>query len=399
MARSPDAAPLAGITVVDVSRMVPGAVLMRALIDLGARVVKIEDPRGGDPMRRMPPLVGGMGIGFAVHLRGAESVCLDLREPEHAAALRTLLDHADVFVESFRPGTLSRWNLDPEALRRHDPRLIVCSLTGYWPEAEAPTTVGHDINFVASSGLLDRMKSSEMPAVQIADVATGLLGASAVLAALFRRERSGEGHHIVQPLQAGPLPFVLWPWADLEASGRIGTTDGLIGGRTPAYRLYRCADGRRLVVGCLEPKFWTELCDAVGRPELAPHGNDMGPPGQQAYRAMADHLASADAAHWLALLAGRDLPVTLEADIDAARGDAAFDRLLEDVVLPATDAGRGRASSARVPGPAIPSLGRPPTRAAPGLGEHTRSVLHEVGLDRSTIDAIAACTARTSAHS
>ena len=117
-----DALPLAGTLVVDLTRMLPGAVLVRCLVDLGARVVKVEDPNGGDALRHAPPLVdvegaGRMGAGFATFFRGVESAALDLRTERGAAAARALAARADVLVESFRPGTLARFGLDPERLR------------------------------------------------------------------------------------------------------------------------------------------------------------------------------------------------------------------------------------------------------------------------------------------
>ncbi len=105
------AGPLAGTVVVDLSRMLPGAVAVRILVDLGARVVKVEEPGTGDPMRVTPPLAGGVGAGFAAFFRGTESVCLDLRRPDGAGAFRRLVSHADVLLESFRPGTLERWGI------------------------------------------------------------------------------------------------------------------------------------------------------------------------------------------------------------------------------------------------------------------------------------------------
>jgi crotonobetainyl-CoA:carnitine CoA-transferase CaiB-like acyl-CoA transferase len=371
-------APLGGVKIVDLSRMLPGAVLARSLLDLGARLVKVEDPRGGDPMRHSPPVVDGLSTGFRACFRGAQSVALDLREQHDVSIARQLLGWADVVVESFRPGTLGRFGLDPQTLCREHPRLIVCSLPGFWPTPEThgtpqSTSVGHDLNFVASSGLLERLRLDTVPGVQIADVTAGLLATTAVLAALLRRDRTGRGAHLVQPLQTGPLPFLLWPWADLAATGAIGTTDTLIGGRIPAYRLYACADGAKLAVGCLEPKFWLRFCEAVGRPELAGAGLDTGQGGQTAHERMAEHLAGASSTHWLRCVAGLDLPVTRAASLEAAVDDPSMRGLLEPAPA-STDA------NATIPGPFVPSLGRTPRRPAPRLGQDTDAVLHELDL-------------------
>src|SRR5690606_8046221 len=126
-----DTLPLAGTVVVDVSRMLPGAVLARCLLDLGARVIKVEDPGVGDLMRHAPPLIDGVGAGFIAFFRGAESVGLDLRTPAGAAALRRLAAGADVLIESFRPGTMARFGLPEAELLADNPRLVLCSLPGF----------------------------------------------------------------------------------------------------------------------------------------------------------------------------------------------------------------------------------------------------------------------------
>ena len=142
------ALPLAGTVVLDVSRMLPGAVLARTLVDLGARVVKVEDPRSGDPMRVTPPLVGGTGAGFLAFFRGVESVAIDLKAPAGAAALRKMARHADVLVESFRPGTLERWDLGYDRLAALNPGLVVVSLSSFGSEGEDADRIGHDLERV-----------------------------------------------------------------------------------------------------------------------------------------------------------------------------------------------------------------------------------------------------------
>ena len=144
--------PLAGLVVLDASRMLPGAVLARVLLDLGARVVKVEAP-GGDPMRAVPPRVDGVGAGFRALLAGAESVALDLADPAGAEALRRLALGADVLVESFRPGTMETWGLGWAALAALNPRLVYGSLPAF--AGGCAGRVGHDLDLAARSGLLE----------------------------------------------------------------------------------------------------------------------------------------------------------------------------------------------------------------------------------------------------
>ncbi len=369
-----DAAPLQGLVVLDLSRMLPGAVLARQLLDLGARVLKVEDPVAGDPFRHTPPLVGNTGAGFVACYRGAESLGLDLRSPGGAAAVRRLAKGADVLVESFRPGTMARWGLGRERLAALNPGLVWCSLSGFGRAPGWAGRVGHDLNFTAMAGVLDLVPGGALPHILLADVAAGLLAASAVLAALLERHRSGVGSVVEQPLAAAPLPFLTWPWAD-RAAGGDSVAATLLSGRCPSYRLYACADGGRVAVAALEPKLWVGLVELLGLRHLAGAGLDLGPEGERAAREVAAAFAGAPAEHWLGAAAERGLPVTPVNDLDAARAEPYFRAagLLEEATAPG-------GATVEVPGPWLPSLGRTPSRPAPRLGEHTAKVLEEFGI-------------------
>lgn len=371
---------LAGLRVVDASRMIPGAVLARSLLALGAEVIKLEDPRGGDPMRAMPPLRGGIGVGFATYYAGAHSVVARLGTDAGNAALRALVADADVFVESFRPGTLARWGVGPEALRELVPRLITVSLPGFPGGVEGADDVAHDLNAVARSGLLARIGDGlDTPRVQIADVTTGLLAGQAVLAALLRRATTGVGMHVEQPLCAGALPLVVWPWADHQASGAIGASDRLIGGRCAAYGVYRCGDGRRLAVGCLEHKFWRTLCELLGVPELVAVGLRDDAIGADAIARIATILAGAPAHTWRDACAAAGLPVDVVVDVDDADVPSPWlGPLSEHIPMP-------DGADLVVPVRALPSFEVPPSAAAPSLGAHTQARLRARGVDEAVI--------------
>jgi len=363
--------PLAGTIVVDLSRMLPGAVLARQLLDLGARLIKIEDPAGGDPMRSVPPLVGGMGAGFAAFFRGAQSVCLDLRRDEDAAALARLARRADVLVESFRPGTLARWGLEPARLAAANPRLVVCSLPAYPGDGPRAERVGHDLNFVGSSGLLSLLPGAGVPGIQLADVTAGLLAAASILAALLQRAATGRGSRIEQPLAAAPLVWLTWQWADAAAGGPSGA-GLLLGGRTPCYRLYRCGDGRLISLGAIEPKFWLGFLRLLGLEELAAAGMDPGEEGRRAVEAIEGVLATRPREHWLRLAEAHRLPVGPVDELPEARAAllAQEPALVERVGTPSGE-------PVEAPGPAL-AQGLTPDRPAPALGEHTAAVLAEL---------------------
>lgn len=365
MTDSIDGAPLEGVVVLDLGRMLPSAVLARQLLDLGARLIKVEDPVGGDPMRRVEPLVGGMSAAFAALYPGAESVTLDLRTSEGADRLRALAHEADILVETFRPGTMEGWGLGSEVLCTLNPRLIYCSMSSWGRGSRGSEKVGHDLNFMATSGALHLVDSKGVPAIQLADVGASLLASSALLAALFRRERTGQGAVIDQPLVSGTVPMLAWAWADRAGGG--GVLETLLSGRWPCYRCYRCGDGLDIAVSTIQPKFWVEFLSILGIKGLDAAGTDAGPAGQAAIEKIHQALSVRPRAEWLARLTSAGLPISPVLDLDQAREDHGLQEagLAGEVKTP--DGGRLSAL-----GPFIPSLGRTPDRPAPALGEHDR---------------------------
>ena len=368
--------PLEGVLVLDLSRMLPGAVLARQLIDLGARLIKVEEPGDGDPMRLVPPQVGGIGVGFAAFHRGAESITLDLRGDEGAQCLRRLAVSADVLVESFRPGTLDGWGLGFKELSADNPRLVWCSLSSFGSAPEARDRVAHDLNLSAMAGILD-LVGGRVPRLQLADITSGILASSAILAALLSRERTGCGIRLEQPLSAGPLPFLTWGWAELAAGGG-GVLDTLLGGARPCYRIYRCGDDKCLSVAALEPKFWTGFVELIGADELAAAAFALGADGERAAAAVERALAEHPREHWLRLAEDRGLPMGPVHGFDEAPSDPSFAAagLVEETPMP---------DGASLPGvgPLLPTLGRTPDRPAPKLGEHTAAISEEFGIRNS----------------
>jgi crotonobetainyl-CoA:carnitine CoA-transferase CaiB-like acyl-CoA transferase len=326
------------------------------LMSFGARVLKIEDPGIGDPMRILPPYVDGTGAGFNAYYAGAESVCIDLRVEAGAKALERLAAHADVLVESFRPGTLERWGIGSARLADVNPRLVVCSLSSFGSTGLRAREIGHDLNFVAESGLLALVGTDGVPRVQLADVTAGLLACSSILAALLERHETGRGCYLDQPLAAAPLAFLTLARAEADAGGG-GASTGLLAGDAPAYRLYECAGGDRVALGALEPKFWAALVEGLGLQELAGSGLDTGEEGRDAARQIAARFRQKSRAHWIAWAAERGVPLTAVRTLDEAAADPFY---------------------------GVPTAAMP----APRLGEHTARVLAEFGFSADEIASI-----------
>ena len=368
-------APLRGVLVLDASRMLPGAVLARQLIDLGARVIKIEEPGLGDPMRHTPPQRGGLGVGFAAFYRGAQSVCLDLADPIDGARLRKMARSADVVVESFRAGLMESWDLGAARLRALNPRLVYLSLSGFGRAGAWNSRVGHDLNFLALAGMLPLWGQAKVPPIQLADVTAGLLACSALLAALLARTRDGRGRVLDQPLAGGPLPFATWAWIEAAAGGG-GVLDGLLAGASPCYGLYTCGDGGQVALGGLEPKLWRGFVAMLGLEHLAGVGYASGPAAQEAVQEIEAVLAGHPREHWLEQAASLNLPLTPVLDLKESQAQGYYPDcpLLEETPLP------GGRSLPGV-GPFHPGLGRTPAAPAPKLGQHTAQVLAELGAD------------------
>ena len=299
----PASKPLEGVTVVDLSRYLPGPLVTRLLADLGARVLKVEEPKLGDPTRSSPPLVDGRSSLASLLLAGHESVALDLKKDGARNLLEDMLMSADVLVESFRPGTMKRLGLDPEALRELFPSLIVCSVTGWGQDGEHAGRAGHDLSYQAIAGSLSA--GGGMPAVQVADMVGGWSAATAVVSALFRRAQTGLGCWIDQSLldAAGHAAITAW---SAETGGPKGVAEPLmLTGALPCYDLYRTLDGGTLALAALEPRFWLKFCAAVERKDLRTKQFSAEPAVR---RQVADVVASRTREEWAVLMAEHDIP-------------------------------------------------------------------------------------------
>ena len=241
--------PLDGIRILDLTRLLPGAYATLLLADLGAEVIKVEDPRGGDTMRT---LRGGPSKYFALLNRDKRSVTLDLRKPEAAAVLDALIARADVVVESFRPSTARRLGVDAAALRARHPRLICASISGFGQDGPYVERAAHDINYQALAGLL---RPPKLPGPLVGDIGSAHQAALAIVAALVERSRTGNGSAIDISIHEAALAWSIFP-----------TTDDLA---QACYNVYETADGEWLALGALESKFWTGFCERIGVPVTA----------------------------------------------------------------------------------------------------------------------------------
>jgi alpha-methylacyl-CoA racemase len=315
---------LAGITVLDLSRLLPGPLATWHLASLGARVVKIEPP-AGDYAKRFGPKIDPARERTSYLYRqlnaGKEILSLDLTRVESQREFRERLREADLVLESFRPGVLERLGFGFGRLRELNPKISLVSLSAYGAHGEMARLAGHDLNFLALSGWLEELLPEEGPAippnVQLGDMLAGALSAAfAAVAALLRAARTGIGSHVDVSMTAVLTSSNLLPLAYAQAARSApGRGHDLLNGGLPCYALYRTSDDRHVAVGALEAKFWLRLCEALGRPDLrARHWESGQEIGGEDARAVGEELgrifAARPLAHWRDVFAQVDCCVT-----------------------------------------------------------------------------------------
>lgn len=300
----PPQAPLAGVRVLDLSRLIPGPLATRILADLGAEIDKVEDPHQGDYLRAMPPMdEAGTSIAFGLLNRGKKSRVLDLKSPSDRDRLFEEIPQYDILLDPFRPGVLARLGLPYERLLEVNPRLIICALTGFGQDSPASQRAGHDLTYLARAGLLSIQGPGDgppaVPAFQLADGSGALWSVIAILAALRERDHSGRGKVLDIAMVDG-----LWPFAVLSVARGLGQVEAprggeiLTGGIAP-YNTYLTSDGKVIALAALEPKFWSAFCKAVGivcdMQALVP-----GPHQVALIASLRQLFLTHDAAHWRA---------------------------------------------------------------------------------------------------
>jgi len=335
--------PLAGIQVIDLTRLLPGPLATRHLAELGAEVLKIEGPAGqgqDDGTRFMGQTgaerqAGEPALTFRELNRGKALLRLDLRAPEGVAALIELVRGADVLVEGFRPGVMHKLGLGWEALRAINPKLVMCAISGYGQTSAWAHRAGHDINYIAMAGVLEQIATVDgelaVPNFQIGDLMGGTQAAvTGILAGLLGAQRTGRGRFVDVSMAHEVLRHHVLAACTLKTSGRTPTPGrDLLSGGVPCYGVYRTADRRHLAVGALELKFWHALCGAIGRPDWANShwslGLAVGSAESMALRAeLAAVFATQPLVHWVGCFEGVDACVTPVLRLEETLSHAVF---------------------------------------------------------------------------
>jgi alpha-methylacyl-CoA racemase len=387
--------PLSDVKVLDLTRLLPGGFCTLLLADLGAQVLKVEDPAGGDYIRWSPPYYGNeepraAGTASAYYLalnRNKSSLSVNLKRDEGREVLLRLAEDFDVLVESFRPGVMDRLGTGYEALRERNPGLIYCAISGYGQEAPLRDRSGHDTNYLALAGLLGLTGRRGGPPIQsggqIADLGGGgLMAAVGILVALHERQRSGEGQFVDVSMTDGALSWLSMVAARYFCDGRVPRRGELeLAGGILCYFPYETKDGRWVALGALEPKFWHNWCEGVGRPDLKERQFEH--PESDAGEEVAAVFKERTRDEWATFAAEHDCCLEPVLDVDEALASELF--AAREMVLDLEQPGIGSVKQLGFP----VKLSRTPAelhRSAPALGEQTDEVLRAIGYDDARIE-------------
>jgi len=382
--------PLEGVKILDLSRYLPGPFCTQMLADFGAEVIKIEDPKGGDLMRHVPPLIEGESAGFYSVNRNKKSITLDLKKEEGKAIFRRLVAGSDIVVDQFRPGVMDKMGLGYEQLRELNEGIIYCAITGYGLDGPLRDAAGHDLNYLSLAGVTGLNGTyRSMPAIcgmQIADIAGGTLYATiAILLALASREKTGQGQLCDIAMMDGSismLALTLGQWSGWGKLPEIG--DDLLSGGYAFYQIYRTKDNKHVSLGALEDKFWAGFCNKLGKPNFIKQ--------QFAKSLQRDMIADIQKVmqektrdEWVEFFADSDIcftPIlTLEEMCDHPQVQA------REMIVKLTNA-RGTGKDVALTGVPIKLSGTPGVAKLtfPQLGEHNQEILKTAGYKHEEIE-------------
>jgi len=376
---------LQGARVLDLTRLLPGGYATMLLADLGAQVIKIEAPGAGDWLREPSPVFGGTNALFAQINRNKRSLVLDLKSADGREVLLRLAERSTALVEGFRPGVVARLGIDYGALRKRNPRIVYCSLSGYGQTGPYRDRPGHDLNYVGEAGLLGIADGEEprVPPLPFSDLAGAIFTALTVAAGMKGAAETGAGAYIDLGMSDTIVSLLTAHFAQMFQAGKPPSlADAYLLGGHPCYTVYRAADGKHLTIGALEPKFWESLCKALGRPEFGTRQHDP----EMREKMLADFravFATRPRDEWVEALAAADVPVgavrTLDEVHSGEQGEARglFHQRgagMKEVAFPAEIHGAHESED----------------RPAPRLGEHTDEVLGLAGYSAKDISALRA---------
>lgn len=383
---------LSSLRVLDFSTLLPGPFATLQLADMGADVLRVEAPDRLDLVRQRPPFDDGVSAGHAFLNRSKRSIALDLKKPEAVSVVKRLVKTYDIVLEQFRPGVMDRLGVGYAALAAENPRVIVCSLTGYGQTGPLRNRAGHDNNYLALAGVMSHTGCREhgpVPlGVQIADVGAGSMGAViGILAAVIHRQQTGEGQHVDISMFDGSVMLNAYAAAACLVGGEAPTYASMPLNGGTHYGFYETADGRYLSVGSLEPKFWEAFCRGIGREDLIAQAGLPGPEMDAVIAEIGAEIRKQTLARWMKIFEPLDCCVEPVLDLNEtfAHPQTRARELVVEVPKPSGGTQRQTGSPFKF------SASTPQYKhTGADRGEHTETVLKDAGYSDAEIEVLRA---------
>ncbi len=382
---------LKGLRIIDLTVTLPGPYCTGLLADLGAEVIKIENPQGGDWFRNEAPAVKGMGIRFLNLNRNKKSLTLNLKSPKAVEIFLSLVQKSHVVLEGFRPGVVDRLGIGYGRASAANPKIVYCSISGYGQDGPYRLLAGHDINYMGYSGLLNLSGFGDrhpvMPAMPIADYSGGLLAAVGILAALQSAQRTGRGQYVDISMLDGLLGFQHAPLADYIAMGQSPQRGKFwLGANLPWYSVYETKDGKAVTLGPLEPHFWANFCKLLGREDLIEcQDSEDQEKLESVYLFLRKTFREKTRDEWTEFFKGRDVCVGPVQEVGEVLNDQQVRH--RQMIVEAEHPHAGRLPQIGIP---IKLSGTPGEirEPAPALGQHNSEILNELGFSAGEIETL-----------
>ena len=388
--------PLNGIKILDLSKLAPGPFCTMILGDLGADILKIEEP--GPPTGRRAQQAGGAsttsltggfsGSPYNALNRNKKSIGLNLKSAAGKQIYLRLAQRADVIVEEYRPGVAQRLGIDYEKLSARNPRLIYCAITGYGQDGPYRNLVGHDLNYIGTAGMLSILGRKDQPPTiphnLLADYAGGgMHGAIGILAALVARQQTGRGQYVDISMMDGALLLLAQSFSTFYATGQMPRRgETMLDGGIPNYNVYLTSDNKYLTIGALEPWFFANLCRELGREDLIPHEFDPDK-REEIHNFFEQTFKTKTRDEWFAILSRNDICAGRMLTLGEVAGDPQVSARKMIVEVDSPDGRKIKQVGISVKLSDTPGSIR---SLAPGLGQNTNELLGELGYKQADID-------------